>query len=117
MRWGDMVKAGSEGMAESQVPAPGPDWERTRARVAAGSWGSKVLSRKDVCKAREAGCCQPRRHRPGSDSSKGGGGGAGIFFSSNSETFFFPLSRVQWGGVLGVPQAAVPGGNIEVAMT
>ena len=30
---------------------------------------------------------------------------------------FFPLSRVQWSGVVGVPQAAVPVGNVDVAGT
>ena len=46
-----------------------------------------------------------------------------FFFPSNSKTiflfflFFLPLSRVPWGGVLGVPQAVVPGGNIDVAGT
>ena len=39
------------------------------------------------------------------------------FFLKQQQDIFFPLSRVQWGGVLGVPQAAVPGGNIDVAGT
>ena len=40
-----------------------------------------------------------------------------FFFSQATARHFFPLSRVQRGGVLGVPQAAVPGGNIDVAGT
>ena len=41
------------------------------------------------------------------------------FFQATARQFFFfwPLSRVPWGGVLGVPQAVVPGGNIDVAGT
>ena len=41
------------------------------------------------------------------------------FFLSNSVTFFFFLGLfLVYNGVgLGVPQAAVPGGNIDVAVT
>ena len=38
-----------------------------------------------------------------------------FFFVSNSVTFFSFSCTMGW--VLGVPQAAVPGGNIDVAMT
>ena len=74
MRWGASVVAGSVGMAVSQAPAAGPDWERTKARVAGVMGGNTSCSRKDVVTARAAGCCQPWRHRLGSDSCSGGEG-------------------------------------------
>ena len=42
-----------------------------------------------------------------------------FFWSVNQDIlfFFWPLSRVQWSGVVGVPQAAVPVGNVDVAGT
>ena len=74
MRWGASVVAGSVGMAVSQAPAAGPDWERTKARVAVVIGGNTSFSRKDVVTARAAWCCQPWRHRLGSDYCSGGGG-------------------------------------------
>ena len=53
MRWGASVVAGSVGMAVSQAPAAGPDWERTKARVAGVMGGNTSCSRKDVVTARK----------------------------------------------------------------
>ena len=46
MRWGARVVAGSVGMAVSQAPAAGPDWERTKARVAGVMGGNTAASRR-----------------------------------------------------------------------
>ena len=90
------VVPGSDGTARSHAPAPGPAWERRRARWLGGKEGNTHSCRWWVVTATEAGCCHPWRHQAGSRSAKGGGGAAS------------PIREVQGGAVSPAMKVKVP---------
>ena len=57
---------GSLGMAWSHAAACGPAWEHKSARWDGGKEGSSTWSRKKRFRVRDAQCCHPCLHSPGS---------------------------------------------------